>query len=101
MMDSLFARIMAVVLCVIFILAAALGVLSYYSLRNQRINARLDYLSSEASDIAYLAGDVDGGGAVMSFFQNSRRYLSWKAKNTARIRISWRVSAERKSAKPW
>ena len=80
MMDSLFARIMAVVLCVIFILAAALGVLSYYSLRNQRINARLDYLSSEASDIAYLAGDVDGGGAVMSFFQNSRRYLSWKAK---------------------
>ena len=58
-MNSLFARIMAVVLSVILILTIALGVLSYYSLRNQRIAARLDYLISEAEDIAYLAAEMN------------------------------------------
>lgn len=78
-MNSLYARIMAVVLSVILILAVALGALSYYSLREQRISARLDYLASEAGDIAYLAGDVIGDGSMLSLFQHSRRYLNWKA----------------------
>ena len=78
-MNSLFARIMAVVLCVIFFLAAALGVIGYYSLRSQRITARLDYLASEATDIAYLASDLNGSGYAMPLFQSSRRYLNRKA----------------------
>ena len=61
-MDSLFARIMAVVLGIILILTVSRGTLSYYSLRNQRISARLDYLASEAEDIASLAGDLNSSG---------------------------------------
>ena len=78
-MNSLFARIMTVVLCVILVLTAALSVLSYFNLRNQRITARLDYLASEAADIAYLAADLDGISSGFSYFQNSRRYLNRKA----------------------
>ncbi len=78
-MNSLFARIMTVVLCVILVLTVALSVLSYISLRNQRISARLDYLASEAEDIAYLASEQDGISSGFSFFQNSRVYLNRKA----------------------
>ena len=78
-MNSLFARIMAVVLSVILILTVALGVLSYYSLRNQRIAARLDYLISEAGDIAYLASEMNRSGYSLSSYQASRQLLNWKA----------------------
>ena len=78
-MNSLFARIMTVVLCVILVLTVALSVLSYVNLRNQRISARLDYLASEAEDIAYLAADLDGVSSSFTFFQNSRITLNWKA----------------------
>ena len=64
-MNSLFARIMAVVLCVILLLTISLSVLSYFSLREQRISARLDYLAAEAEIIAYLAADLNG---VDSYF---------------------------------
>ena len=78
-MDSLFARIMAVILGIILILTVALGTLSYYSMRNQRIAARLDYLASEAGDIASLAGDLNSSGYAMSFFQSTRKALNRKA----------------------
>ncbi|MBR2823141.1 MAG: HAMP domain-containing histidine kinase [Clostridia bacterium] len=79
-MNSLFARIMAVMLSVILILTAALSLLSYYSMREQRISARLDYLASEAADIADLAADMNSGGYPALLFQSSpQRYLNWKA----------------------
>ena len=79
-MNSLFARIMAVMLSVILILTVALSLLSYYSLREQRISARLDYLASEAADIADLAADMNSGSYTSLLFQSSpRRYLNWKA----------------------
>ena len=74
-MNSLFARIMAVVLSVILLLTAALSALSYFSLREQRISARLDYLAAEAEEIAFLAADLNRAG---SFFYNQtpREYLN-------------------------
>ncbi len=76
-MNSLFARIMAVVLSVILLLTVALSVLSYFSLREQRVSARLDYLASEAQEIAYLAADEDGTDSSLFFFQSApRRYLN-------------------------
>ena len=78
-MDSLFARIMAVVLGIILILTVSLGTLSYYSLRNQRMSARLDYLASEAEDIASLAGDLNSSGYTLPFFQEPRKALNRKA----------------------
>ena len=79
-MNSLFARIMAVMLSVILILTVALSLLSYYSLREQRISARLDYLASEAADIADLAADMNSSSYTSLLFQSSpERYLNWKA----------------------
>ena len=75
-MNSLFARIMAVVLSVILLLTISMSVLSYFSLREQRISARLDYLAAEAEEIAYLAADLNGGNGGLLFFQNSRQYLN-------------------------
>ncbi len=78
-MNSLFARIMAVMLSVLLILTAGLSLLSYYSLREQRISARLDYLSSEASDIADLAADMNSSYTSLLFQSSPRKYLNWKA----------------------
>ena len=74
-MNSLFARIMAVVLSVILLLTVSLSVLSYFGLREQRISARLDYLAAEAEEIAYLAAEMNGGSA-MHLFQTPRQYLN-------------------------
>ena len=76
-MNSLFARIMAVVLSVILALTVALSVLAYFSIRDQRISSRLDYLAEEAEEIAYLAADLDGSGFYP--FQSSRQYLNHMA----------------------
>ena len=73
-MNSLFARIMAVVLSVIVVLTAALSAMSYFSLRSQRISARLDDLVGRAEDIAYFAADQS---TLSSFgYSDSRRYLN-------------------------
>ena len=77
-MNTLFTRIMAVVLGVILLLTVTLSTMSYFSLREQRINARLDYLAAEAEQIAYLAADLDAGGFFS--YQLSRQYLNWMAK---------------------
>jgi len=79
-MNRLFTRIMAVVLLAIVLLTAVLSGISFFALRSQRISARLDYLASEAEDIADLAADDQSGSlAGMFLLQDSRRYLNWKA----------------------
>ena len=56
----MFARIMAVVLAVILLTTVLLTGVWWLTLRNRQIDARLDYLISEAEDIAYLAGNLSG-----------------------------------------
>ena len=56
----MFARIMAVVLAVILLTTVLLTGVWWFTLRNRQIDARLDYLISEAEDIAYLAGNLSG-----------------------------------------
>ena len=56
----MFARIMAVVMAAILITAVCLSGIWWITLRNQQIDARLDYLISEAEDIAYLASELSG-----------------------------------------
>ena len=57
----MFARIMAVVMAAILITAICLSGIWWITLRNQQIDARLNYLSSEAEDIAYLAANLNVG----------------------------------------
>ena len=56
----MFARIMAVVMAAILVTTVCLSAVWWFTLRNQQIDARLDYLISEAEEIAYLAGDLNG-----------------------------------------
>ena len=58
----MFARIMAVVLAAILLTTIGLSAVWYITLRNQQIDARLDYLISEAEDIAYLAAKLYSSG---------------------------------------
>ena len=56
----MFARIMAVVMAAILITTIGLSAVWLITLRNQQIDARLEYLISEAEDIAYLAANQAG-----------------------------------------
>lgn len=79
-MNRMFTRIMTVVLAAIILLTASLSVISFFAMRSQRINARLEYLSREAEDIAYLAADYLSASVSDLFFTtDAKKYLNWKA----------------------
>ncbi len=79
-MNRMFTRIMAVVLIAIVLLTASLSIISFVALRSQRVDARLEDLCGKAEDIAYLASDyLSSSGISLFFYQDSGRYLNWKA----------------------
>ena len=75
----MFARIMAVVMAAILLTTVCLSGVWWLTLRNRQIDARLDYLISEAEDIAYLAGNLSGN-SLMETIQDrdsaTRTYLN-------------------------
>ncbi len=75
----MFARIMAVVMAAILITAVCLSGIWWITLRNQQIDARLNYLISEAEDIAYLAADVSGNSMINYWSSAARDHLNAKA----------------------
>ena len=75
----MFARIMAVVMAAILITAVCLSAIWWITLRNQQIDARLEYLISEAEDIAYLASDVTGSGFSYYWSDAAQDHLNAKA----------------------
>ena len=75
----MFARIMAVVMAAILITAVCLSGIWWITLRNQQIDARLNYLISEAEDIAYLAADVSGNSMMNYWGSTARDHLNAKA----------------------
>ncbi|MDO5435376.1 MAG: HAMP domain-containing sensor histidine kinase [Clostridia bacterium] len=82
----MFTRIMSMVLAVILLLTAALTITNAISVRNREINNKLAYLTGQASDIAYIAGQMSSdsrGIFTGSFYQNdsqtTKRYLNKKA----------------------
>lgn len=83
----MFARIMAVVMAAILLTTVCLSGVWWLTLRNRQIDARLDYLISEAEDIAYLAGNLSGG-SLMETIQDrdsaTRTYLNRMAEKVNR-----------------
>ena len=83
----MFARIMAVVLAAILLTTVCLSGVWWLTLRNRQIDARLDYLISEAEDIAYLAGNLSGD-SLMETIQDrdsvTRTYLNRMAEKVNR-----------------
>ena len=83
----MFARIMAVVLAVILLTTVGLSAVWWLTLRNQQIDARLDYLISEAEDIAYLAGNLSGDSLMETIRDRdsaTRAYLNRMAEKVNR-----------------
>ena len=83
----MFARIMAVVLAVILLTTVCLSGVWWLTLRNRQIDARLDYLISEAEDIAYLAGNLSGGSLMETIRDRdsaTRAYLNRMAEKVNR-----------------
>ena len=75
----MFARIMAVVMAVILLTTVCLSAVWWLTLRNQQIDARLDHLSSEAEEIAYLAGKLSGDSLMDTRWDRdsvAREYLN-------------------------
>ena len=71
---------MAVVMAAILIMTAAMSAMAWITLRNRQIDARLDYLISEAEDIAYLAGNLNGPMMDGNWYRlNTRTILNRKA----------------------
>ena len=75
----MFAKIMAVVMAAILITTVGLSAVWWITLRNQQIDARLEYLISEAKDIAYLAAslpDEETEGSWFSWVTGFRDYMA-------------------------
>ena len=78
----MFTRIFSMFVAVIVLLTAVITGLSSLALRDQQTSARLDELTKEAREIAYLAAQSSSGSMGSYIFggeQDWRRYMSWKA----------------------
>ena len=88
----MFTRIMAVLLAVVLVTTVSISAIWWFTLRNQQVNDRLDYLISQAQDIAFLAANTSGGysGGYLVGYSNypsavfdsasAKMYLNRKAK---------------------
>ena len=85
--EGVFARIMAVVMAAILLTTVCLSAVWWLTLRNRQIDARLDYLISEAEDIAYLAGNLSGDSLMDTIKDRdsaTRTYLNRMAEKVNR-----------------
>ncbi|MBP3452868.1 MAG: HAMP domain-containing histidine kinase [Clostridia bacterium] len=78
---DMFSRIMGMVMAVILLVAVGISSMSYFTLRNQQISARLDALMREAREIAYLAARNSASSVGILFGQNdsTMNYIRWKS----------------------
>ncbi len=77
----MFSRIMGMVMAVILLVTVGISSMSYFTLRNQQISARLDALMREAREIAYLAARNSASSVGILFGQNdsTMNYIRWKS----------------------
>ncbi len=82
MFRSMFARLFSVFLGLLLMLITVWASLSYVTIRNDRINARMEELKSQAREIAYLAGqiDIDDWDRYFGLESSIDQYMQWKAR---------------------
>ncbi|MBQ8311907.1 MAG: HAMP domain-containing protein [Clostridia bacterium] len=78
---DMFSRIMGMVMAVILLVTVGISGMSYITLRNQQISARLEALMQEAREIAYLAARNSASSVGILFGQNDSTmdYIRWKS----------------------
>ncbi len=81
MFRSMFARLFSVFLGLLLTLITVWALLSYVTIRDDRINARMEELKSQAREIAFLASQVETGTWNRYFGLESsvEQYMQWKA----------------------
>lgn len=75
MFRTLYGRLLVLFMAVLFAAMAFLSVMLYQRIRNDKVQARLDELISQAQDIAYLAAQRTGRTD-----QETDSYLMWKSR---------------------
>lgn len=75
MFRSLYARMMVLVMAVLMLAMGLLSMLLYISIREDRIDARLNELATQATEVAYLASQR----SIVNL--TTDRYLIWKIQN--------------------
>lgn len=83
MFRSLFARLFSMFMAVILAVMGAVSVMVYVTVRDQRINARMEELKKEAREIAYLASQTHYTIPNRFLMQESTadKYVEWKAQS--------------------
>ncbi len=80
MYRSMFSRLFSVFLGLVLVLITIWASLSYVTIRNDRINARMEELKSQAREIAYLASQADfESWSNFGFTSSAKQYMQWKA----------------------
>lgn len=81
MFRSVFSRLMAMVLSLICIIVLATGLLAYSSMRDERVNTRMEELKRQAYDIAYLASRADAPilTQYLGDVSETTKYIAYKA----------------------
>ena len=77
----MFTRIMAMVISAMLLMTVGIAAVSAISMRTQQINSRLEALTKEARDIAYLAArsNTSTAALMMGIDDEAERYLQWKS----------------------
>jgi signal transduction histidine kinase len=79
MFRSMFARLFSVFLGLMLVLITVWASLSYVTIRNDRINARMEELKSQAKEIAYLASQTSPLDRYLGLEPTAEQYMQWKA----------------------
>lgn len=81
MFRSMFARIFSVFLALMLVLISVLAVFSYITIRDEKINARMEELKSQAREIAYLVSqaETEVWDRYFGLSSSAEQYLQWKA----------------------
>jgi len=81
MFRSMFARLFSVFLGLMLVLITVWASLSYVTIHNDRINARMEELKSQGLEIAYLASQVQTSALdrYLGLEPSAEQYMQWKA----------------------
>ena len=69
----------------ILLTTVCLSAVWWLTLRNQQINVRLDHLSGEAEEIAYLAGNLSGSGLMDPMWNRDSETLAYMNKTAGDV----------------
>ena len=94
----MFTRIMAMVISAMLLMTVGIAAVSAISMRTQQINSRLEALTKEARDIAYLAArsNTSTAALMMGIDDEAERYLQWKSEMVYRDYNAYIVVVDRR-----